>query len=46
VGPDHDKKFTVAVFIGETLVAEGSGDSKQDAEQSAARHALKEKGWD
>ncbi len=45
VGPDHDKKFTVAVFIGDSLVAEGSGDSKQDAEQSAARHALKEKGW-
>ena len=45
-GPDHDKKFTVGVFLGETFVSEGSGDSKQDAEQSAARHALKEKGWD
>ena len=45
VGPDHDKKFTVGVFLGDTLVSEGSGDSKQDAEQSAARHALKEKGW-
>lgn len=45
IGPDHDKKFTVGVFIGDTLVAEGSGDSKQDAEQSAARNALKEKGW-
>jgi len=45
VGPDHDKKFTVGVFIGHTLVAEGSGESKQDAEQSAARNALKEKGW-
>lgn len=44
-GPDHDKKFTVGVFIGNEMVAEGSGDSKQDAEQSAARHALKEKGW-
>jgi ribonuclease III len=45
VGPDHDKKFTVGVFIGEKMVAEGEGDSKQDAEQSAARNALKEKGW-
>ena len=45
VGPDHDKKFTVGVFIGNERVAEGDGDSKQDAEQSAARHALKEKGW-
>lgn len=44
-GPDHDKKFTVGVFLGEQLVAEGDGDSKQDAEQSAAREALKEKGW-
>jgi len=45
IGPDHDKKFTVGVFLGEQLVAEGEGDSKQDAEQSAARKALKEKGW-
>lgn len=44
-GPDHDKKFLVGVFLGENLVSEGEGDSKQDAEQSAARHALKEKGW-
>jgi ribonuclease III len=45
IGPDHDKKFTVGVFIGEEMAAEGEGDSKQDAEQSAARNALKEKGW-
>ncbi len=45
VGPDHDKKFTVGVFLNNEKVAEGSGDSKQDAEQMAARHALKEKGW-
>jgi ribonuclease-3 len=45
IGPDHDKKFTVGVFIGNEMVAEGEGDSKQDAEQSAARNALKEKGW-
>lgn len=44
-GPDHDKKFTVGVFLGDIMVAEGEGESKQDAEQSSARHALKEKGW-
>lgn len=44
-GPDHDKKFTVGVFLGDQKIAEGDGDSKQDAEQSAARKALKEKGW-
>lgn len=44
-GPDHDKKFTVGVFLRQDLVAEGEGDSKQEAEQDAARKALKEKGW-
>lgn len=44
-GPDHDKKFTVGVFLGNQQIAEGIGDSKQEAEQAAARHALKEKGW-
>lgn len=44
-GPDHDKKFTVGVFLGEHKVAEGEGNSKQDAEQNAARKALKEKNW-
>lgn len=44
-GPDHDKKFTVAVFVGTEKVAEGEGKSKQDAEQSAALSALKARGW-
>ncbi len=45
VGPDHDKYFTVAVFLNDELVAEGEGRSKQEAEQSAARNALEKKGW-
>lgn len=44
-GPDHDKQFTVAVFIGENKVAEGKGKSKQEAEQDAARNGLEKKGW-
>lgn len=44
-GPDHDKHFTVGVFLDEALVAEGTGKSKQDAEQEAARKALEKKGW-
>jgi ribonuclease-3 len=44
-GPDHDKHFTVAVFLGERKIAEGTGRSKQEAEQSAARNALSETGW-
>ena len=46
IGPDHDKKFTVGVFLNDEMISEGEGDSKQHAEQSAARNALKEKGWD
>lgn len=45
-GPDHDKQFTVGVYIGETLVANGQGKSKQEAEQSAAHAALTLRGWD
>jgi ribonuclease-3 len=44
-GPDHEKKFTVGVYIGKDLVATGEGKSKQDAEQMAAREALAKKGW-
>ena len=44
-GPDHDKQFTVGVFLGEHLVAKGEGKSKQEAEQAAARAALDTKGW-
>lgn len=44
-GPDHDKHFTVGVFLGKNKVAEGSGKSKQEAEQVAADNALKAKGW-
>jgi ribonuclease-3 len=39
-GPDHNKTFTIGLFIGERLVATGSGSSKQRAEQEAARQAL------
>jgi len=44
-GPDHDKSFTVGVYVGAEKIAEGAGKSKQDAEQAAAREALKAKGW-
>jgi ribonuclease-3 len=44
-GPDHDKHFTVAVYIGRDLIAKGDGKSKQEAEQSAARAGLKARAW-
>ena len=45
VGPDHDKKFTVGVYLGDSLVSKGEGKSKQEAEQSAAERGLMEKKW-
>jgi ribonuclease III len=44
-GPDHDKHFTVGIYFGSNLIAEGKGKSKQEAEQSAANCALKVKDW-
>ena len=45
VGPDHDKKFTLGVFLGSVQIATGTGLSKQEAEQRAAEKALEVKGW-
>lgn len=45
IGPDHDKKFTVGVYLGEEMVAEGEGQSKQEAQRNAAEKGLEEKGW-
>ncbi|MDD4351587.1 MAG: ribonuclease III [Candidatus Gracilibacteria bacterium] len=44
-GPDHDKEFTMAVYLGAEKVAEGKGKSKQAAEEQAARKGLEVKGW-
>ena len=44
-GPDHEKHFTVGVYLGSELVIAGEGNSKQEAEQDAARKALEKKGW-
>lgn len=39
-GPDHDKLFTVEVRIGDEVVGQGEGPSKQVAAQAAASDAL------
>ena len=39
-GPDHDKIFTVGVYVGDELRGTGSGPSKQTAQQEAALQAL------
>jgi ribonuclease-3 len=45
LGPDHNKNFVVGVFLKEKLVAKGEGSSKQEAEEAAAKLALKVKNW-
>ncbi len=44
-GPDHDKKFTVGLFLEEELVSIGIGGSKQEAQVDAATKGLKIKNW-
>jgi len=44
-GPDHLKHFLVGIFLGDELIVEAEGSSKQEAEEEAAKKALKEKGW-
>ncbi len=40
-GPDHDKTFTLGVFINEHLKATGVGHSKQEAQIKAAAEAVR-----
>jgi ribonuclease-3 len=39
-GPDHEREFTVEVYIGDELWGAGVGPSKQAAAQAAALEAL------
>ena len=39
-GPDHNKKFEVAVYVKNKLFGKGIGSSKKQAEQAAAKSAL------
>ncbi|MFH1368180.1 MAG: ribonuclease III [Elusimicrobiota bacterium] len=41
-GPDHEKIFEIGVFFKKNLLGSGNGKSKKEAEQSAAKKALKE----
>ena len=41
VGPDHDKVFTVGVYVNNQLRGQGDGPSKQAGQQKAAEAALK-----
>lgn len=39
-GPDHDKRFEVEILVREESMGTGTGRSKKEAEQEAAREAL------
>ena len=40
-GPDHDKLFTVGLYVGGSLKGTGTGHSKQEAQTAAAREGVK-----
>ena len=44
-GPDHNKFFRVGVYIGDELIAEGEGSSKQEAQMDSANKGLEAKDW-
>lgn len=39
-GPDHNKEFTIEVYLNSNCIGTGKGHSKKKAEQAAAREAL------
>lgn len=41
-GPDHDKTFEIEASVGGDIMTRGTGKNKKDAEQDAARKALRE----
>lgn len=45
-GPDHDKHFTIQVLLNNNVIGEGTGKSKKNAEQAAAKEALSLMGID
>lgn len=44
-GPDHDKRFRVGLYLGNELIAIGTGSSKREAQERAAEQGLKKKNW-
>jgi len=45
-GPDHAKIFTAEVLLNSNVIGRGEGSSKKQAEQNAAREALKLMGYE
>jgi ribonuclease III len=45
VGPDHAKQFEVGLYLGDEVVAKGTGTSKQEAQVDAAAKGITQKEW-
>jgi ribonuclease-3 len=41
-GPDHKKEFEIAIVLHDKTIAKAKGKSKKEAQQKAAKIALKE----
>ena len=41
IGPDHNKRFVMEVRLNDESLGKGEGKSKKEAEQSAAKQALR-----
>lgn len=39
-GPDHDKTFEIELYLDDNIIGRGTGHSKKDAQQAAARDAI------
>lgn len=39
-GPDHEKRFETSLVVGERVISTGTGRSKKEAEQQAAKEAI------
>jgi ribonuclease III len=44
-GPDHNKIFEVGLFLGEKIIAQGKGSSKQEAQIDAAKKGIEKEKW-
>ncbi len=45
-GPDHNKRFTVQLYLNSNVIGTGKAKSKKEAEQQAARQALQLMGYE
>jgi len=45
MGPDHDKLFTSGVYLNNRLLGSGTGKSKKESEQQAAKEAMEKCTW-